>query len=362
MSLMTEMYRLPKQPPINKITKHFVYPCLIGVEVEIENQEPEQVDGWEVKPDNSLRNGVEFVLGKPKSCQNLLLHLQRLRTKVADTAGKFSWRTSIHIHMDIRDLTTKQLSNLIYTYVLMEDVLFAMVNPVRKASPFCMPVSSSRHNLDVFGNIAKVLRAWELGNDVPRPNFNGLNKYTAMNLLPMRELGSVEFRHMHGTLTNELDEWINALLRLKEFAVTTDFDDSRLLELWSGLGTQGLMEAVFKDNAQMISAKNGDELENNLSRGMRSLQYLLISDNLNNAQAKLTPVGDSLIHKQAHKELDEQLAVAVNLRPEPEGQDLADLGIPDFIRVQLEREREILAAQRAQQEVQFHAQILRGAR
>ena len=101
---------------------------IFGIEVEVENVPNPRVQYfhrpyWGLTADNSLRNnGVEFVSLPLKGYQ-----VEAAPKQLANSLPKehqFSERTSVHIHMNVRDLTIEQIVNLMLIYTSLENLLF----------------------------------------------------------------------------------------------------------------------------------------------------------------------------------------------------------------------------------------------
>ena len=185
----------------------------LGIEVEVENvlHYNRSSPYWTIKEDGSLRNhGREFVT-PPIRAWRVEHALYKLFNRELNTDIDFSERTSIHVHMNIRTLTIKQLEALVLTYIVFEKVLFNYVGEDRYNNIFCVPIVET----DIGESIQNLINQ-------SNPNISW-QKYTALNLLPIMQLGTIEFRHLGGTSDIEtLMTWINMLLSLKKFALQKD--------------------------------------------------------------------------------------------------------------------------------------------
>lgn len=218
----------------------------IGIEVEVERIFREGRIGefaddkngimhtiWNNVSDGSLRNhGREFV-SMPVKGREIGYALQLLNKTLHNDkqciGHEFTDRTSVHVHMNVRDLTINQLSNLVMLYALVEPLLFSIESTNRDKSIFCVPWNES----DVISQLYNLMdtttpdgaRLVSLGN---------WYKYTGLNLKPVTAYGTVEFRHMKGTCdVGILTKWINIILSLKKYAVGVEFKvlKERLLNL-----------------------------------------------------------------------------------------------------------------------------------
>lgn len=185
----------------------------LGIEVEVENVQSfmQASPYWRMTEDGSLRNdGREFIT-PPIRAWRIEQALTTLFDKQINRDVDFSERTSIHVHMNIRTLTVAQLEALVITYLLFERCLFNFVEKRRYNNVFCVPVCET-----------------QMGRYLDRLILNGnpifqWQKYTALNLLPITEKGTIEFRHMQGTQDiKKLMTWINLILCLKKFALRND--------------------------------------------------------------------------------------------------------------------------------------------
>jgi hypothetical protein len=186
-----------------------------GIECEIEcvRSPRENFDIFKATHDGSLRNdGLEFI-SEPSEKLQLVEGFKKLHARLAFTEvdDPFSPRTSTHVHINCRSLTAGQVKNLIMLYVLYEEFFFAMVKPERRGNIHCVPLSET-YLCSFYSKPLDYLRQrW--------------HKYTALNILPLGELGTVEFRHLQGTDdASLLEEWLTTLENLWRIAQRTYVD------------------------------------------------------------------------------------------------------------------------------------------
>ncbi len=175
----------------------------LGLEIEIEevvmkDSRKELPPGWFSHQDGSLRNGIEFIstplplnVAKDALCSLFLFLEKELATKPS-----FSWRTSIHVHSNVRHFEFEHLGNLILLYLVFEQVLFSFGGGNRKNSVFCVPVGAT--NMQYLTDLVINFRS-----DMSRDTLAMLleeshDKYAALNLKRLWDYGSVEFRHLPG--------------------------------------------------------------------------------------------------------------------------------------------------------------------
>lgn len=203
----------------------------VGIESELEGldrgidqyqQDTSLTNFWNVVTDDSLRShgsfsACEFVFNEPMFGEDVIQALNILEGTINRTVD--SERTSVHVHLDVRDMSYNQLLRLVINYLLVEPIIFSLAGEGREDNFYCTPLRNST------GYLRDIGRALISFND-NRDSFystignNGGNKYTALNLLPIAQQGSVEFRHMHGTCNaEEITYWINIILSLKRDAM-----------------------------------------------------------------------------------------------------------------------------------------------
>ena len=186
---------------------------LLGIEIEVENikNEPYLNCYWNCKEDNSLRNyGKEFV-SHPLRAKSIPYALEYLKHSLEYNNNPiFSHRTSVHIHLNVRDFTIERLKVFLLLYCIFEKHFFNIAGVRRENNIFCIPLWKSEQpiHLNVWDNN---LRSW--------------NKYNALNLGCIignginSNLGTIEFRHLYGTLdTNILYPWIDSIIHLRDYS------------------------------------------------------------------------------------------------------------------------------------------------
>lgn len=206
-----EFASLAKQLPLNKLTS--IFNIGTGIEVELENVKMGEVPHpWLTVRDNSLRNnGLEFITRVGKRMYSCLIGLEKLFVSIKENGYQTSDRTSMHVHLNVSDMTLNQLRNMYILYVLLEQPLMSYVEPLRRNNIFCVPITDSprlHYNSDVEWDMQDMIR--------------GASKYCAFNLKSVSEHGTIEFRQMH--VPKDMMEagiWILMLGALKRYAAHT---------------------------------------------------------------------------------------------------------------------------------------------
>lgn len=237
-----------------------VYPVvspseLVGIEIEVENIEyPYQYPlYWRGKQDGSLRNnGCEYA-SIPLQVQQVEYALDYWNKFIREKNNpKFTQRTSLHVHMNVQNMTWDEIENLVLLYVIFERHFFLQTNQDREHSIFCVPL----YKVDNLCNLLPIQQV------SPR-----WNKYAALNLSTITgegespKFGTIEFRHFHGTSDPaEIVPWINNLMRLKKQAMS--MAPGSVIKLLETLNTtseyMALYTQTFGEQAQPQAMQKAD--------------------------------------------------------------------------------------------------------
>jgi hypothetical protein len=182
--------------------------CLVGIEVEVENLEyfPQYKKLWEVTEDGSLRNNGREYISAPIKGPMIEYAVKRLFRDLSAYKYKFTPRCSIHVHMNARTMTAEQVYGMMLVYLVFEKTLFRFVGGNRENNIHCVPIRDC--------NLLRMFKYILSGKCSPEMWM----KYTAVNLVPLKTQGTIEFRHMVGTDdVKKILTWINLLLKIKLF-------------------------------------------------------------------------------------------------------------------------------------------------
>lgn len=191
---------------------------IAGVECEIEAvRNPAPVGIFNPVPDGSLRNnGVEFI-SKPSTRPDLVQAFKHLQTSLVfhEKQEPFSARTSTHVHVNCQPLTMAQSRTMVLLYALFEECFFLMVKPERRDNIHCVPLTETYMPAMYKQSIDYMVKNW--------------HKYTALNLRRMTDLGTMEFRHLHGTGdAAEFNEWLGCLENLWKLCQRVEIKNTSL--------------------------------------------------------------------------------------------------------------------------------------
>lgn len=205
-------------PPLPKVSHPWVVSTsCVGVEVELEGVENEGdlLDYWNVIGDGSLRGGCEFVMSAPTGGEDLVHAIIELDTYLSDKHPDGNWRCSTHVHIDARDMNLQEIKNFILIYTVLEKALFRLSGMSRYKNNFCCALGFAQQQIKVLSDNWKhptlgrflqgALQSWD--------------KYSAINLIPMADYGSIEFRLSEATWSKgKLLLLCNRFLAMKELA------------------------------------------------------------------------------------------------------------------------------------------------
>jgi hypothetical protein len=305
----------------------------VGIEVEVEQVRRDLPDRWPhfwtIKEDGSLRNqGLEFITA-PIVDDEIAYTVNWLFANLPIRAD-FSERTSIHVHVNCRNRSTGDILNIMLLYLVFEKLLYQFAGPERYKNIFCVPIQETKlpiilSNYLANGRFGDLLQGWA--------------KYSGLNLLPLKTLGSIEFRHMQGHRDPVyLLNWINILYRLYNSACDYEFRElfNQIKVLNSTSNYEQFLQEVFHEEAKHFSrAHLQDDMEygvsvvkavqppspfiTNLIQGISNNSPLLKSLNLDETktkkvkQAAVAALAEIPVMEEFHIDIDD----VENLAPAP---------------------------------------------
>lgn len=204
-----------REPQLTAEHPSIVMQCGVGIELELEGISNLEVSLWNCTEDGSLRDGCEMVCARPYNGQQLFRAIHNLSDAVNASDAEGTWRCSTHVHMDMRDADSNILKKTILAWCFYEKVMFKCSGFHRYRSNFCPAFAVAQ---------AQVMNASEAFNYEGSDFFNRLihtwDKYTSLNLLPLMQYGSIEFRISEPKWKrSQLLNLVNRYLTLKKLAV-----------------------------------------------------------------------------------------------------------------------------------------------
>ena len=229
-----------------RLTKPIAEPQeLLGIEIEVENILNPVAFGyyWKDKQDGSLRNyGMEYASIPLKAYQVEYALTYFNQVMLGYNKPDYSPRTSVHVHINVRNMTVEEIKVMTILYAIFERYFFSFTTLDRIKSIFCVPLYKT--------GLLEGLSSFE--------EHQSWSKYSALNLCTIfggdgvGRYGTIEFRHMHGT--NDVDlliSWINNILCLKAAAYKYTLDNIKdmLLTMNTTSSYWALFTKIFGDFA-----------------------------------------------------------------------------------------------------------------
>lgn len=230
MSLVGQVFE--RQPDPATLASHplVVGTGRVGVELEVEGfpNPPRRMRYWSLHQDGSLRNnGIEFVFSSPLGGQDIFAAISELDSLLFNSKPDLNIRCSTHVHVDVRDMTIPQIKRFFLAYAYYEAFLFRQSGFYRFKSNFCVPLAKAEGMVEILS------RHWSHGNqrDFLRYVQGNWDKYCSINMIPMGNYGSVEFRMSEAkSRKGQMLRLVNRFLALKELAMGTDLEDTAFLQ------------------------------------------------------------------------------------------------------------------------------------
>lgn len=259
---------------------------LIGIEIEVEGVSLPNSDNiknenffskWLITQDGSLRGEAwEYVLREPLDYSNTVNALNLLEEQYVKCKSTIndSVRAGIHVHINVQDLTLKQLYTMFTVYYCLENILVDWCGKDRVGNHFCLRACDAEYILFA------IQRAFQ--QDGKAAELAGDNiRYASMNVASVLKYGSVEFRSLRSTRDwSRLLTWVKALTYIKEASKL--FEDPRsVIEYISVHSSISFAKTVLKDVFCNFETNNLDSL---IYEGVRNIQAVAFSLDFNKAE------------------------------------------------------------------------------
>lgn len=229
----------------------------IGLEIECEGKGFKELKTavWTSHDDGSLRGvypdtRVEYVINGPVPLETLPSALAELKELTNGCVPNFSFRTSVHAHVNVLNINENQLLNYIYTYLLLEEPLINFCGNSRKGNRFCLRLQDADYMLTYMKQLFQ-RRVYKV------VDFEGEDmRYAAINLAAVAKYGSIEFRGMKGTFDFEIIKtWCTALVSIRNYACNRE----TVLDIYDEfveMGPEKFLHHVLGDVASQFLYKN----------------------------------------------------------------------------------------------------------
>ena len=211
----------------------------IGLEIEVEGYDMPNnstvQNFWRVEHDGSLRGeeAREFVMRQPLPVAELHNAIDELDVAFsnANTHLDDSIRAGVHCHINVQDLTVKQMINFAIAYYVLEEVLIDYCGEHRIGNHFCLRSKDAEYIIESLKYVARDRSLHHLDSDNLR--------YASLNYRSLFRYGSLEFRAM-GTSRDlsRIKTWAETLYNIKEVAIK--YDDPR--DIITSISGDGVLE------------------------------------------------------------------------------------------------------------------------
>ena len=240
----------------------------VGIEIEVEgnNLYREKMDYWKTIADGSLRGeeSIEYVLSSPvkrKEILKVLKYIKNIWKETRCNIDENSPRTSVHIHINVQELSFSNIINYFCLYSIFEEALVKFCGPTREGNLFCLRLKDADNLIDKLIYIIKKQHWKELSTENIR--------YSSLNMASIPKYGSMEFRAMRGTTDISLIQtWIYILLRLKDQALNFN-KSSDIVSFLSQNGEEQFLYAILGKYADLIYYPG---IQKSIREGVRRIQ------------------------------------------------------------------------------------------
>jgi hypothetical protein len=245
--------------------------AIFGVELEIEGFPNRSATHtlFMYKDDPSLRNNGKELVSYPTKAKYFEAMLTSVFKHYKITQEKnYTERCSTHVHMNAQDMTMEQVKVLALVYQTVERLLFGFVGNERGDNIYCVPWHQSGITAAFVDRLDK------------NPGRQAANwiKYAALNFKTLRELGTLEFRHLHGTCDVPfLIQWINLLSCMQRYASTHTFAEVKhtVLEMNTVSNYDFYLREIFQEHANVLTAI--EDYKGLLSVGVIDTKLMLLA-------------------------------------------------------------------------------------
>jgi hypothetical protein len=257
------------------------YTGMFGVEIEVEGNALPRAIGtrvgsvsWVTHDEGSLRapngvdrGGAEYVFSQPCDLEESREMLTKLFEEIQTQGGEIvnSYRTSTHVHINMRDFKLNNLASFVVLWGMFEDVLAEYSGEGRAGNLFALRLSDSDFAVTAW------IDAFKSGDFA----FNRDYRYLALNGACLGTFGSLEVRTFRGiSSVDEVMPWLEALKRLREvadeyadpFSIATDF---------SAYGARGMIERLFAGLPILSDLLAIEDANPSTSAGFRRVQPII---------------------------------------------------------------------------------------
>lgn len=267
----------------------------IGMEVEIEADSRTPSDGdldgivtssgqrWRVTGDGSLRGDFarEYIFSGPVTRGEVPVLINGLFDKFSqlETQLNNSNRCSTHVHLNFQGTKLNEITSFIILWTVFEEILINWCGENRKTNHFALSAKQTQATLNAWESFLRY------GNFPGQTRGDNGLKYSSLNVLPLRTIGSLEVRC--GAAADEPlkpTQWATLLDVMREYCLNT-YEDVRVISYdISERGASQILrslceqEQVLEGMFESILEANGgseEELDRKGLEGFRLCQKLV---------------------------------------------------------------------------------------
>lgn len=224
-------------PELNKYVKHY----------DVWNK------SWKGVLDGSLRNfGVEYIVKKPHTYEGILHAVDEFAEYTKDIPFiENAPGTSVHVHINMQDEEVLTIFTYITVWTLFENLLIEFCGENRRTNLFALPTRVCEGNLSIYMQMVDQY----LNRTQAFYMSEGAAKYSALNVVPLHKLGSIEVRTMRGTTDPDvLKKWLTILNDILVYS--RGRKPSEVLREYRSVGPSGMIDRVFSDKSFLSSIDN----------------------------------------------------------------------------------------------------------
>ena len=262
-----------------------------GVECELEScniyMTPD-MQAWSKIHEPSLRGeaGYEYLLAGPLRGGMLSDALEALSSTILKQGivPDMNVRVSTHVHLNVRNFTLEQLTNVLCTSMAVECLLLNYVGIERENSSYAIPYSRRSQEIRAISDLQACRHMpHDTLTKKSRVKSRLLNvtstmcKYSSVNLINLFGYGTIEFRHLGGCWeAAKIREWVNILQKIYRYSVEQEELPEMLPAVMSSNGAWQFVHSIFGGYTEKLLYEG---YENDVLRGVREAQFVLnVSD------------------------------------------------------------------------------------
>jgi hypothetical protein len=273
-----------------EVEKH----CEQGVEIR-DYEHTSKNERWVVKPDSSC--GMEVVTPPLKGWRGLLQTCRVVEGISQHPQIEADHRCSVHVHVEVADLSEEQLSSLICHWIKCEPIFLDMMPTERKRNRYCQHIGLSNR---LTPGTRHSMKSWveEIG-DV---------KYYSMNTHQMRrsnyERKTVEFRVCEAGGCKDpylVKNWVRLLLHFVEMCKKRPIPEN--YEKGRPPLTNGIVWLDLEDVLTVLGFSNNPP-QYELSHGLTQIRNWMLARLAKNLTTSMPGMPRYIAYRQLHEILD----------------------------------------------------------